>query len=401
MFGGFNVEKIRKDFPILDQKLIYFDNACMSLRPKQVVEKMNDYYFKYGVCGGRSGHRLSKDTELEVDKARREVQKFIGAGSSEEIIFCRNATEGINLVANGIDWKEGDEVIVTDKEHNSNLIPWLRLKEKGVVVRVCKSREDNTFDLNAFESCFSKRTRLVSVVHVSNLDGVENPVYEIVKVAHSHGVKVLVDGAQSASHKEVNVKKMGADFFVFSGHKMLGPTGTGVLYGKKDLLNRLSQFIVGGQTVLDSTYKDYEEEILPKKFEAGLQDYAGIVGFGEACRYLRKVGLKNIERHELKLNELCTSLLEDEDKIEIIGPKDSKKRGGVFSFIVKGMGAHDVAKMLDSSKGIALRSGAFCVHSWFNACKIEGAVRASFYVYNTEEEVRMFAKELKKVLEIA
>ncbi|MFH1803225.1 MAG: cysteine desulfurase [archaeon] len=400
MFGGFNVDKIRKDFPILDQKLIYFDNACMSLKPKQVVEKMNEYYFDYGACAGRSGHKLSKKTELEVDLARKEVQKLLNAGSREEIIFCRNATEGINLVANAIDWRDGDEVIVSDKEHNSNLIPWLKLKLQGVVVKVCRGNEDGTFSLKNFERCFSKKTRLVAVVHVSNLDGVENPVSEIVKIAHEKGVWVLVDGAQSVPHKEVNVKKLGCDFFVFSGHKALGPTGTGVLYGKKDLLNKLNQFIVGGQTVLDSTYEGYDEEILPKKFEAGLQDYAGIIGLGEACRYLRKIGLKNIEKHEVKLNKLVTDALAGNEKIEIIGPVDASRRGGLFTFNVNGMGPHDVAKMLDASKGIAVRSGAFCVHSWFNAKDSNGAIRASFYVYNTEEEVRIFVKEIEKILEI-
>jgi cysteine desulfurase / selenocysteine lyase len=400
MFGGFNVEKVRKDFPILGQKLIYFDNACMSLRPKSVVEKMNDYYFDYGACAGRSGHKLSKKTELEVDLARKELQKLIGAGSTEEIIFCRNATEGINLVANAIDWSEGDEIIVTDKEHNSNLIPWLKLKAKGVKVKVCSSNGDGSFNLDNFEKCFSKKTRLVAVVHVSNLDGVENPVGEIVKIAHSYGVWVLVDGAQSVPHKEVDVRKLDVDFFVFSGHKALGPTGTGVLYGKKDLLNELGQFIVGGQTVLDSTYSDYEEELLPKKFEAGLQDYAGMIGLGEACRYLRKVGLKNIEKHEINLNKIVTGKLGGNEKIEIIGPAEAEKSGGIFTFNVRGMSAHDVAKMLDVSKGIALRSGAFCVHSWFNARNSKGAVRASFYLYNTEEEAEIFVKEVEKILRI-
>ena len=350
---GLNVDKIRKDFPVLSSGVIYFDNACMSLKPKQVVEKMNEYYYKYSACAGRSAHKLSKKVDEEVDAARMEVQNLLNAGSAEGIIFTRNATEGINLVANAIEWKAGDEIIVSDKEHNSNLIPWLKLKSQGVVVKICKGNEDGTFNLKNFKECFSKKTRLVAIVHVSNLDGVESPIGEIVKVAHLNGVSVLVDGAQSVPHKEVDVRKLDVDFFVFSGHKALGPTGTGVLYGKKDLLNNMNQFIVGGQTVLDSTYEGYDEELLPKKFEAGLQNYAGI------------------------------------------------KRGGIFTFNVKGMKSHDVAKMLDASKGIALRSGTFCVHSWFNAHHLDGAVRASFYFYNTEEEVRVFAKEVEKICELA
>jgi cysteine desulfurase/selenocysteine lyase len=300
-------------------------------------------------------------------------------------------------VANAIDWKAGDEIIVSDKEHNSNLIPWLKLKEKGVNVKVCKTNEDGTFNLKNFGNCFSKKTRLVSVVHVSNLDGVENPIQEIAKVAHEHGAMILVDGCQSVGHKEVDVRKLDVDFFVFSGHKALGPSGTGVLYGKKDLLNKLGQFMVGGQTVLDSTYEGYDEELLPKKFEAGLQDYGGIIGLGEACRYLRKVGFKEIEKQEAKLNKMATELLAKNEKIEIIGLKDSGKRSGIFTFNIKGMKSHDVAKMLDSSKGIAVRSGAFCVHSWFNAKKMDGAVRASFGFYNTEEEVKTFVKEVEKI----
>ena len=398
---GLNVDKIRKDFPVLSSGVIYFDNACMSLKPKQVVEKMNEYYYKYSACAGRSAHKLSKKVDEEVDAARMEVQNLLNAGSAEGINFTRNATEGINLVANAIEWKAGDEIIVSDKEHNSNLIPWLKLKSQGVVVKICKGNEDGTFNLKNFKECFSKKTRLVAIVHVSNLDGVESPIGEIVKVAHLNGVSVLVDGAQSVPHKEVDVRKLDVDFFVFSGHKALGPTGTGVLYGKKDLLNNMNQFIVGGQTVLDSTYEGYDEELLPKKFEAGLQNYAGIIGLGEACRYLKRIGFREIEKQEEKLNKLATELLSGNEKIEILGPLDWKKRGGVFTFNIKGMKSHDVAKMLDASKGIALRSGTFCVHSWFNAHHLDGAVRASFYFYNTEEEVRVFAKEVEKICELA
>ena len=395
---GFNVDKVRKDFPILNEKIIYFDNACMSLKPKQVVEKMNEYYYKYPACSGRSGHKLAKQVENEVDLARREVQKLIGAGSSEEIIFTKNATEGINLVANAISWEKGDEVIVSDKEHNSNLIPWLKLIPQGVVVKVCKGNEDGTFNMKNFKDCFSQRTRLVAIVHVSNLDGVENPIAEIVKISHEKGVWILVDGCQSFPHKAIDVRKLDVDFFAFSGHKALGPTGVGVLYGKKELLNKLNQFIVGGQTVLDSTYEGYDEELPPKKFEAGLQNYGGIIGFGEACRYLKNIGFREIEKQERKLNELATSLLKG--KVEIIGPPNAALRGGIFAFNIRGMKTHDVAKMLDASKGIAVRSGAFCVHSWFNARKMDGAVRVSFYFYNTEEEVKIFAKEVEKICEL-
>lgn len=398
MIFGFNAEKIRKDFEVFKTGVIYFDNACMSLKPNQVIDKIGEYYKNYPACGGRSQHNLAKKVEEEVMKARHEVAKFINAAEDGEIIFTKNTTESINLVANSLGLEEGDEVVISDKEHNSNLIPWLKLKkDKGIKVIVCESNSDNSFNITNFKECLTPRTKLVSVVHSSNLDGVTNPVEEIIKIAHDNESLVLIDGAQSAPHKEIDIKKMGTDFFAFSGHKMLGPSGTGVLYGKKEALENLNQFIVGGETVVDSTYTDFKPEKVPERFEAGLQDYAGIIGLGEACRYLKKIGLKNIEKHEIKLNILLTELLKGENKIKIIGPKDAEKRGGIFSFNIEGMSVHDIAGILNSSKKIAVRSGAHCVHSWFNSHKLNGSVRVSFYLYNTEEEVKVFAEEIKKI----
>lgn len=396
-----NPNKIREDFPILKKGVIYFDSACMSLKPKQVVEKMNEYYNEYPACSGRSGHKLSKKVEYEIDSVRTEIRKMIGAKEDCEIVFTRNTTEGINLVANSFKLEKGDEVIVSDKEHNSNLIAWLKLKEKGIKVVISKTNSDNTFNLENFKKCFSGKTKLVSVVHVSNLDGVENPIREIAKITHEHGAVLVVDGAQSFPHMEINVRDLGIDFLACSGHKALGPTGTGFLYGKKELLEKLSPFILGGHTVIDSTYENYKLEKIPDRFEAGLLDYAGIIGFGEACRYLKKVGLGKIKKHEIKLNKLVTEELSKNEKIEIIGPEDAEMRGGIFTFNIKGIDSHDVAKMLDSSKNIAVRSGAFCVHSWFNNQKIKGAVRASFYLYNTEEEARLFIEEVNKISKFA
>lgn len=396
---NFNPEKFRKDFPILLKGIIYFDNSCMSLKPIQVIKKMNQYYEEFPACAGRSAHKLSKKVEYEIDLARKEVKNLINASSDLEIIFTRNATESINLVANSLDLKKDDEVILSDKEHNSNLIPWLKLKSKGVKVVFCDSNSDNTFNLENFRKCFSSKTKIVSIVHSSNLDGVTNPIEQIAKITHQNKALLLVDAAQSFSHMEINVRKLDVDFLAFSGHKALGPTGVGVLYGKKNLLEELNQFIVGGQTVTDSTFENYSPETLPKKFEAGLQDYAGIIGFGEACRYLKKIGLKNIEAYQIKLNKIVTEELSKNKKIEIIGPRAAEERGGIFTFNIKGMSPHDVAKMLDASKNIAVRSGTFCVHSWFNKHKSNGAVRASFYFYNTEEEALIFVKEVNKISE--
>lgn len=398
---GFNVEKIRKDFPVLDKKVVYFDNACMSLKPRQVVEKMNEYYNEYSACAGRSSHALAKRTEAEVEAAREEARKILNARHASEIIFVRNATEGVNLVASGLRWEKGDEVVVSDKEHNSNFVPWLRLRERGVVFKVCPTNQEGRLDLDALKKLVTRKTRVVAMAHTSNLDGVTNPAEEIIRIGHAAGALVLLDGAQSFPHRAIDVREMGVDFFVLSGHKALGPTGVGVLYAKKELLEKMDPFLLGGHTVTDSHYEGYTLSPTPDRFEAGLQDYAGIIGFGEACRYLRRVGFDAIEKQELKLNKIVTSGLADEPAVVLVGPKDAASRGGIFSFYIRGMKAHDVANMLDSSKRIAVRAGAFCVHSWFNARKIDGVVRASFYFYNTEEEARLFVEEVKKIVKFA
>jgi len=254
--------------------------------------------------------------------------------------------------------------------------------------------------LDAYEKAFTKNTRLVSIVHTSNLDGVTNPIKEIAKIAHDNDALLLVDGAQSIPGKKVDVRKLDIDFLSFSGHKMLGPTGTGVLYGKHELLQKLDQFIVGGETVIDSTYEDFVPEKIPNKFEAGLQDYAGIIGLGEACRYLKRVNQESIENHEIRLNKFITDQLSGNKRIKILGPQDPAKRSGIFSFTVEKMDIHHVSKMLDVSKHIMVRSGAHCVHSWFNAHDMKGSVRASLYFYNTEHEAQVFVDEMNKILKL-
>lgn len=395
------MDKIRADFPALNQKqkIIYFDNACMTLRPKQVIDKLREYYEEYPGCAGRSHHKIAQRVTSEVDNARKLLRKSFNARKQEEIVFTKNCTEAINLVANSLKLERGDMVLSTDKEHNSNLMPWQILaKNKGILHKVVKSAEDNTFDMDAFEKMLDGNVKLVSMVHTSNLDGVTIPAKEIIKLAHKHGAKVLLDGAQSAPHKEIDLKKLDVDFFACSGHKMCGPTGIGMLYGKAEHLERLDPFIVGGETVVETTYDSYELEKPPERFEAGLQHYAGIIGFGAAVQYLDKVGKKNIEKHEVKLNKVISEGLLSDPKLSLIGPKDAVLRGGVFSFNVKGMSPHDVALSLDNSRNIMIRSGAHCVHSWFNAHKLQGSARASLYLYNTEEEAQSFVQEVKKIL---
>ncbi len=403
-----NPDSIRKDFPVLQQRrnghqLVYFDNACMSLRPEQVVSKIVEYYHDYPGCGGRSYHHISRKTTEEMEHARAEVQRFINAKKPEEIVFTKNTTEGLNLVYNSLPLKKGDAIITTDKEHNSNLLPaQMLVKNKGAVhiVAPTASAEFPEFPLDKLSELLSKskNVRLVSMVGTSNLDGTTLPVREIAKLAHESSALLMIDGAQYVPHHETDVRRLGVDFLAFSGHKMMGPSGTGVLYGREELLNGLPPFLTGGETVTDSTYTTAQFEKAPHRFEAGLQNYAGIIGLGEAVRYLQKAGLGSIAAHELAINKRITEALLPEKQLTLVGPARPELRGSIFSFNIEGMSSHDVAMILDSSKNIAIRSGAHCVHSWFNAHNLKGCARASFYAYNTLEETDTFVEAVRGII---
>lgn len=397
-----DVNKIRQDFPILQKPgIVYFDNACMSLKPRQVLDAMLGYYQEYTACAGRSNHSFSRVCEEKYQEARKSLQKFVNAKKPEEIVFTRNTTEGLNLVANSLNLQKGDAVVTSDREHNSNLIPWQVLKErKGIEHRIVKSKADYTFDLEAFKSSMSKQVKLVSIVWTSNIDGYTLPVREIIKTAHDYGVLVMLDGAQAVPHSKTDVRKLDADFLAFSGHKMLGPTGTGVLYGKHDLLERLQTFMVGGETVEFTTYETHKFLKPPEKFEAGLQDYAGMIGLGEAARYLERIGPENIEKHERALNQLISQKLSEIPNLQIAGVQSPELRGGIIPFNIKGMKYHDVSLMLDRNYGTMIRSGQHCAHSWFNGHGIEGSARASLYLYNTQEEAELFAEAVKKIAKL-
>lgn len=399
-----DIEKIRQDFPLLQKKvngkpLVYFDNACMSLKPGQVVEAMNRYYYEHPTCAGRSSYKLAEITTGKIKEARRIVANFINA-DEREIVFTRNTSEGINLLAKSLGLKEGDLVLATDKEHNSNLIPWQMLvREKGVRHKIVRSNDDGTFSLENYRDAV-KGARLVSMVHTSNLDGTTIPASEIIKIAHDHGALVFLDAAQSAPHREIDVKKLDVDFLAFSGHKMLGPTGTGIFYGKHRLLEELEPFIVGGDTVEYSTYADHKMLRSPEKFEAGLQDYAGIIGLGQAVKYLESMGFDNIKSQELKLNLYITEELNKLPGIKIIGPADPALRSGIISFYNESVDMHQIAIMLDGMSNVMIRSGQHCVHSWFNDKKIRNSARVSLYFYNTMEEAEIFISSLSKIIKI-
>lgn len=401
-----NLTQVRQDFPLLrtasdNKSPIYFDNACQSLRPQVVIDAVTEYYSNYPACSGRSMHHLAAKVTQKVDQARSTIAKLIGANRKEEIVFTRNTTEGINLVAQSLGLQKNDIVITSDKEHNSNLIPWQVLVEKvGLIHKIVPAKEDNTFDLEAFREMMNERVKLVSLGFTSNLDGTTIPAQEIVKIAHKFGSLVLLDAAQATPHHQLDVNALDVDFLAFSGHKMLGPSGTGVLYGKHQLLEKLEPFLVGGDTVEVSTYDSHQLLPPPEKFEAGLQNYAGIIGLGEAAKYLKKVGFENIVEQEYSLNKLISDEIADIPHLHLIGPEDPSQRSGIVSFYLDDIDHHQVALILDESANIMVRSGQHCVHSWFDNQKIAGSVRASFYFYNTIEEAEIFVSQLKKVLQI-
>ena len=399
-----DINKIRQDFPFFSsgkKSQVYLDTACQSLRPRVVVDAMNQYYELEPACGGRSNHHLSAAVSHRVDQTREAAAKFFHAARKEEIIFTRNTTEGINLVAGSLFLKEGDTVVISDKEHNSNLIPWLMLvKRDGIHLEVVPSLPDNTFDMVTFEKTLSGYVKLVSIGMTSNLDGVTVPAGDIVKAAHRHGALVHFDAAQAAPHHPIDVKSLDIDFLSLSGHKMLGPSGTGLLYGKFALLEKMSPFLVGGDTVASSTYDSCEFLAPPEKFEAGLQDYGGIYGLGAALDYLKKTGFDFIRKQEALLNEFITGEINSLPGLKILGPADPKMRGGIVNFTIEGIDPHRVALMLDQMAGVMVRSGQHCVHSWYNAKQIRGSVRASTYFYNTLDEARIFTENLKKIRKV-
>lgn len=400
-----NLKNIRMQFPTLRQEAApaYLDNACVTLKPDGVVEAINDYYTKTPGCGGRSVHRYGTKVSRATSDARIKLQKFLNAESASEVVFTRNATHSLNQVAHGMKWETGDVVLTTDREHNSNLVPWLQLeKEKGIDHRVVASNPDNTFDIEAFEKACSdagEQLKMVSMSQVGNLDGVQIPIKEIARIAHDHGALICVDGAQSTPHMKVDVQDLDVDFMAFSIHKMCGPSGMGGLWGRYDLLENLRTIQSGGQTVSSSTYDSIEWAKPPARFEGGLGNFSGIMATGAAIDFLSQYNMDDIHEHEIKLNRIMTDGIKDLPGVEIIGPADSKHRGGICSILLDDLPAHDIAILLDEAAGVMVRSGQHCVHSWFNARgHTNGSLRASAYMYNTEEEANLFAETFSEAV---
>ncbi len=399
----YDINKVREDFPILSRQiygkpLVYLDNAATTQKPLCVLDAMRDEYLNVNANVHRGVHYLSQQATDLHEEARETVRRFINAPSTSEIIFTRGTTEGLNLVAASFTeemMKEGDEVIVSVMEHHSNIVPWqLQAAKKGIAIRVIPMDETGKLDIEEYEKMFNEHTKLVSVAHVSNVLGTVNPVKQIVKIAHDHGVPAMIDGAQSTPHFRVDVQDIDCDFFVFSGHKMYGPTGIGVLYGKEQWLDKLPPYQGGGEMIESVSFEKTTFERLPFKFEAGTPDYVATHGLATAIKYIENIGIDNISRHEQELTEYCMKRLEAIDGMRLFGTV--KGKDAVVSFLVGDIHHLDMGTLLDRL-GIAVRTGHHCAQPLMDRLGIQGTVRASFALYNTKEEIDVLANGIERV----
>ena len=399
----FNVREIREQFPALRQQvygknLIYFDNGATSQKPQLVLDAINHYYSKENANIHRGVHYLSQRATTEYEAARTRIQKRLNAKSSNEIIFTKGTTDGINLVASsfGNMLQAGDEIIISAMEHHSNIVPWQMLCErKGLILRVIPINFEGEILQDEYEKLLSKKTKLVAITHISNTLGTVNPIKEMIAKAHNVGAKFLVDGAQSIQHMSIDVRDLNCDFFVFSGHKVFGPTGIGVLYGKEDLLDQMPPYQGGGDMIAKVTFERTTYNELPYKFEAGTPHIAGGICLGKAFEYIESIDFKAVEVHERALADYASQVLETFEGLTIIG--DAKNKTSVVSFSLKDLHPFDIGTLLDK-QGIAVRTGHHCTQPLMDFYKIPGTVRASFAFYNTIEEIDAFVIALERSL---
>ncbi|MGN0212617.1 MAG: aminotransferase class V-fold PLP-dependent enzyme [Muribaculaceae bacterium] len=400
-----DINKIREDFPILGREidgkpLVYLDSAATSQTPRCVVDSVVDMYYHHKANVHRGVHSLSQEATDRVELAREKARKFINAKSTEEVIFTRGTTEAINLVASSIGDSlcNGDEIIVTVMEHHANIVPWqLIRRHKRIVLRVVPMNERGEVMLDAYEDLFSDNTRFVALSHVSNVLGTVNPVKEMIAIAHRHGIPVLIDGAQAAPHMRIDVQDLDADFYALSSHKMYGPTGVGVLYGKKAFLEKMPPYQGGGEMIGHVTFENTTFADLPFKFEAGTPDYVDIAAFATAIDYVEGLGLENIAAHEHELLTTATEGLLEIPGMRIFGT--AAEKSGVISFLIDGIHHYDMGMLLDKL-GIAVRTGHHCAQPLMGALGIEGTVRASFGVYNTLDEARALVAAVRRVAQM-
>lgn len=404
MAAKFDVERVRKDFPILQRKIngkqvIYLDSAATAQKPQAVIDTISNFYKNNNANVHRGLHTLSEESTNLYEGARKKIAKFINA-DYKETIFTRNASEGINLVAKSFvapRVKKGDTILITEMEHHSNIVPWQMLvEEKGVKVEYIPFTDEGVLDMKKAKELIAKKPVFFSLVHISNVLGTVNPVRELVELAHRYNVPVLIDGAQSVPHRRVDVKELDCDFLVFSSHKMCGPSGIGVLYGKKEILEKMKPFLGGGDMIKEVSYKEFSTNDLPWKFEAGTPNIEGAVGLGAAVDYLESIGMENIENHVKEITRYALEKLSKVKNVKIIGPKD---RAGVIAFNLGDMHSHDVTTILDED-GIATRAGHHCAQPLVEKLGLASAARASFYLYTKKEDIDELVRSLERARKV-
>ena len=401
---SFNSIRIRDQFPILNKKinnnqLVYFDNAATTQKPIQVIESINKYYSEYNANIHRGIHTLAEKATQEYEKTRKTVSKFINSRSEKEVIFTRGTTEGINLIASSFVKnfiKKGDEIIISEMEHHSNIVPWQMIcEENGIILKTINVFENGEIDLDNFKELISNKTKFLSIVHTSNTLGTVNPIKEMIEICKKNNINTMIDGAQASAHSKIDVQDLNCDFFVLSAHKMYGPTGVGIVYGKEEILEKMPPYMGGGEMIKDVNFKKTTYNELPYKFEAGTPNIGDVIGFNEALSFINNIGLDNISLYERELKNYASNSFNKIEGINIIG--NSKNKIGIFSFTMDKIHYYDLGLLLDS-KGIAIRTGHHCTQPLMDKFNLEGTARVSLAIYNTKNEIDYFVEKLKQLI---
>ena len=402
--NNFPLTKIRDDFPILksrinNHQLVYFDNAATTQKPQSVIDGISNYYKSYNANIHRGNHSLAEKATEEFEETRSLVKEFINASSENEIIFTRGTTEGINLISSSLSkfyFNEGDEIIISEMEHHSNIVPWQMIADENKLnLKVINVSENGEIDMDHFNSLISEKTKLVSIVYISNTLGTINPVKKIIEKCKENNILSVVDGAQSSAHKKIDVTDLNCDFYVFSAHKMYGPTGVGVVYGKEEILEKMPPYMGGGEMIKDVSFSNTSYNNLPYKFEAGTPNIGDVIGFKEAINYIKNIGIDNIETYEISLKEYTEDALKKIDGIKVVGT--AKDKVGIFSFTTEKVHYYDLGLLLDA-KGIALRTGHHCTQPLMDKYSLDGTARLSLAIYNSTEEVDYFVESLSNLI---
>ena len=402
--NNFPLTKIRDDFPILksrinNHQLVYFDNAATTQKPQSVIDGISNYYKSYNANIHRGIHSLAEKATEEFEETRSLVKEFINASSENEIIFTRGTTEGINLISSSLSkfyFNEGDEIIISEMEHHSNIVPWQMIADENKLnLKVINVSENGEIDIDHFKSLISEKTKLVSIVYISNTLGTINPVKKIIEKCKENNILSVVDGAQSSAHKKIDVTDLNCDFYVFSAHKMYGPTGVGVVYGKEEILEKMPPYMGGGEMIKDVSFSNTSYNNLPYKFEAGTPNIGDVIGFKEAINYIKNIGIDNIETYEISLKKYTEDALKKIDGIKVVGT--AKDKVGIFSFTTEKVHYYDLGLLLDA-KGIALRTGHHCTQPLMDKYSLDGTARLSLAIYNSTEEVDYFVESLSNLI---